>query len=298
MHALSHASIGLLLALGAIAQTPRHDAHFWRACLASDATPPAAADLPALLTELSSMLGSPDPTVRDDHAFAVLAKWLTRDACVPVAERRELLQQWTANLRIGIGSVGDDSVLLRSFSALGLSLLAATDARAPWMSADEFDRLLAAVIAYLREESDVRGFEAPLGWLHSVAHTADVLKFLLRNERLTKAQQSAVLAAIADKLATTDAPLVHGEDERLARVALSLVSRPDCDTDALRAFLVRAWPPVQRGAVSAATLAQHHNQRHFILSFHALLLVEKRALAALPATRAAAAALIEERLRG
>jgi hypothetical protein len=294
-------------AVAATAQVPEatsamaHDAAFWRAHAERSAESPPAAELPGLLVELTTMLASPDPTVRDDLAFTVLAKWLTRDECVPVAERRVLLAAWTQNLRRGIDAAAGqrgNEVVGRSFAALALSLLAATDAKQPWLTAAEHAALLASALAYLGDEHDVRGFDDRLGWVHSVAHTADLLKFLLRSERLTKDQQAAALEAVARKLAATEVPLVHGEDERLARAVLSIVARTDCDADGLRAFLFRAWPVPGRAAPDAAALARQHNQRHFVLSLHALLAVERRDLPALPAARDAIAAVVAARLRG
>ncbi|MBL8753737.1 MAG: DUF2785 domain-containing protein [Planctomycetes bacterium] len=290
-----------LVVVGASAPAQSHDAEFWRGCLARDAAPPAAAELPGLLAELTGMLDSPDPEVRDDLAFSVLARWLVRDGCVPVEERRKLLATWTANLRRGLdGSGGEDAVAVvgRSFAALALSLLAATDAKAAWLSTDEHAALLTAALGYLRDERDVRGFDDKLGWVHSVAHTADLLKFLLRSERTTAAQQKEALEAIAAKLAAVATPLVHGEDERLARAVVSLVARADCDAAGLRAFLFRAWPAPQPAAPDAAALARSHNQRHFVLSLQALLLVERRELPALPAARDAVAAVVAARMRG
>ena len=52
---------------------------------------------------------------------------------------------------------------------------------------------------YLKDEQDVRGFDARLGWLHSVAHTADLLKFLARSPHLQVQEQAVVLKAIADQ---------------------------------------------------------------------------------------------------
>ena len=292
---------GCLLALAVAAQDPKspatHDAAFWRRCLAREAVPPTAAEVPALLVELTAMLASPDPEVRDDLAFSVLAKWLGRNGCVPVEQRRILLANWQAGLCVGIGDTSADSVFRRSFSALCLSLLVAHHNQDAWLTRSEFDALFDAILAYLRDERDVRGFVLPQGWCHSVAHTADVLKFLLRSEHLGPAQQKAALAAIAAKLATTTEPLVHGEDDRLARAVLSLLARPDCDAEAVAAFLPEAWPRPGREAPTLAALAQQHNRRNLVLSLSALLQADPRQSPSLATARAAVAAFVPTRLR-
>lgn len=260
-----------VVALALPAQQVGHDRAFWRAKLDASATPPSAGELPGLLRELTTLLGDPDPELRDDLAFSLLVQWLYRDRLVEVADRRRLLAEWQASLRGGIDRPGDDRVLRRSFTALALSLLAALDVDEPWLADAEFDALFAAAIAYLADERDVRGFEPQRGWLHSVAHTADLLKFLARNPRLDGPQQRALWTAVADKLQRTDVPLVHGEDERLARALLALLGRADLDLAMARAGIAALWPAPADAAPSLVALAQQHNQRHVVLSLHALL---------------------------
>ncbi len=126
-------------------------------------------------------------------------------------------------------------MLRRSFSALSLGVLAILDNEAPYLERDEFDGLLAAALEYLRNEKDVCSFDATMGWLHSVAHTADLLKFLARSRHLRVQQQGMVLSAITGKLRAVETVLVDGEDERLARAVLSIAARPDFDEAAFAA---------------------------------------------------------------
>jgi uncharacterized protein DUF2785 len=50
--------------------------------------------------------------------------------------------------------------------------------------------LLAAALAYLRDERDTRGFDPAKGWIHSTAHTADLVAALARNPQFTPADQT------------------------------------------------------------------------------------------------------------
>src|SRR4029453_1426853 len=98
--------------------------------------------------------------------------WIYRDQKLSPAQLREPMAEWIGNLKRGLGEQGTDSVLLRSFSALELSLLAAYDLKTPFLSQEEYDALLAAALDYLADERDVRGYDPEKGWMHSVAHTA------------------------------------------------------------------------------------------------------------------------------
>jgi hypothetical protein len=289
------ALIALMPTLAA-AQTPAAlapDLKFWSACLAEGATPPPAAELPQRLRELDTLLAAPDPVQRDDIGFAVLVKWLYRDRIVPVELRRELLTEWTRSLRVGIDRPGTDDTVRRSFAALSLSILAALDNEAPFLEPAEFAALLGAAIDYLHQEHDVRGYDPRLGWLHAVAHTADLLKHLARSRHLDVEGQARILGAIGDRLRSLDTPLVHGEDERLARVLLSVLAREDFAVKEFIAWLPRAWP--RPAKVEPAELARTHNRRHLLLSLLGLLQIERRALPHADAVRTALTGLLRER---
>ena len=276
----------LLLSVGAATQSPAvHDKAFWRAVAANKFAPPAAEPLPPLVAELSGYLASPDPELRDDIAYSTLASWIYRQRIVPVDARRALLGEWSRNLTQGIGERGTSSVFRRSFSALALGVLVITDNEAPYLDKQEFDRLLAAAVTYLRDEKDTRGFDPTLGWMHSVAHTADLLKFLARSRHLQPVQQTLILQAIASKIGNVEGVLTHGEDERLARAVLSIVAREDFDAAGFRQWAASLAPPRATGAPTAASLATAQNRRNLAVSLYAVLSTDARNLPVVQAAR-------------
>ena len=99
-----------------------------------------------LLVEMNPLLESHDPVLRDDVAYGAAERWIVREHRLSPSELRTLLQLWTANLDDHLGEAGDDRVFKRSFSALCLSLVAATDLSAPFLDPPElqafFDRML------------------------------------------------------------------------------------------------------------------------------------------------------------
>ncbi len=275
-------------------QAPARDKAFWQAVIKNEFKVPADAPLPVLLTELSTMLSSPDPELRDDVAYTVLANWIYRQRIVPAGERLRLLQAWEANLKTGIGERDTTSVLARSFSALALGTLAILDNEAPYLDRPTFARLLGSALTYLKTEHDVRGFDDRLGWLHSVAHTADLLKFLARNPHLQVAEQALVLNGIGEKLSAVTTSLVHGEDERLARAVLSIVARADFDDAGFAAWL-KTMTPIRRNTdPTLATLATDQNRRHLLTSLFMVLSTDRRDLPGITRART----LVLDVLRG
>jgi hypothetical protein len=253
-----------------------HDKTYWRHIVDAKFEPPAGATAAGLTGELLDQLGAPDPELRDDLTFSILTAWIYQKKLLGADELRAAIARLEANLRVGIGETGTDRILLRSFSALTLSVIAARENETPFLSRDEYQRLLDAAIAYLHDERDTRGFDPQKGWMHSVAHTADLLRFLARHRALRLEDQSRILAALTDKSRVSPS-FIEGEDERLARVVISLIRRPDFDRPAygrwLDAMLLAGKFP-EPAAPDA--LRSQQNARHLLTALWTELSVDDR----------------------
>ena len=256
--ALLPAALGLILAAqpaaAATGQPVTGQARglpFWVA-LEKGCAVPAGETAAGLVREAVSFLGSPDSAWRDDVGYSVVAGCVYEKRALQPAERRALVAELAANLRRGIGETGTDSVLLRSFSALDLSILAALEDEDPALDAAGYRQLLDAALAYLWDERDLRGLEPRVGWIHATAHTADLLKFLARDPRFGVVDQGRLLEAAWAKLTTAGTPVfTHAEDERLAAAIAALVKRADLDAAGFAAWLAR-FPALERQLWSSA----------------------------------------------
>lgn len=272
--------ISLLLA-AALQATPAPPAAehrgiaFWKA-LAAECAVPAGESAFGLVREAVALLGSPDSEWRDDVGYGVVARCVYREKRLQPDERRQLVAELRAKLRAGIGATGRDSVLLRSFSALDLSILAALELQQPALDEAEYRRLFDDALTYLRDERDLRGLEPRVGWIHATAHTADLLKFLARDARFTAADQDRLLDAVWSKLTAPGTPVfTHAEDERLAAALVSLARRADFDPARLDPWLARfvalekqVW---QKTPPDPVTLDASQNARNLLRSFYVLL---------------------------
>lgn len=229
--------LGLLLALPAAAEPPAHDRAFWSALAAKDFAVPEGESAAALALEAADFLSSPDPALRDGVGYEALARWIYKDGLVPPADLERLRLRLQAGLKRGLGESATDAAYGRSFSAIGLAILAAADLKKPWLTQEAFDELLAASTAYLGAEKDLRGFVPGSGWVHATAHTADVLKFLSQSPKLGAAGQARIVEAVAARLGTAGVVFSWGEDERLALALLALTRRQDFDPKPLEAWL-------------------------------------------------------------
>jgi Protein of unknown function (DUF2785) len=271
--------IGLLSAPANGQPALPRDRDAWIALAKSGFTLPTGQDAGDVLLAMNPLLASTDPVLRDDVAYTAAERWILRDKVVPADALRTLMTQWTSNLDNGLGQSGDDRVFGRSFSALCLSVSAAADLSAPFLGPSEVEQLFARLLDYFARETDLRGFDSVRGWMHTVAHTSDALKFLARNPKLGAGVDRRLLAAVQAKIEATDAVFAWGENDRMALALQSAVRRPDADAAALEAWTAR-WVEAHRALwakgphVNPRAFAQAENAKQVMRSLHAALSME------------------------
>lgn len=182
----------------------------WGQISATDFAFPEDGSVADLVAELVEMLASPDPRVRDEIALAALATWID-GGVVPDDQLRALGH-------LMAGRLDAEQVQTRSFAALVLDVIVSTrDVCEPrWV--DAFERWYAT-------ERDVRGHDGTLGWLHAVAHGADLLGSLGR--RPDVAPDRMLNLAVARLLAPVDFVWHDQEHDRLAFAIVKTLTRTD-----------------------------------------------------------------------
>jgi len=209
---------------------------FWERLRDKRQEVPADSSRSLLLAELSSHLGDPDPRWRDEVAFTLLGRWIYRQG-LNDDERRQLLKDSLLQLSKGLGRKGDNSVFLRSFSALILCYLVERDLIHPFLRPADLRRILASALHAMGGEQDLRGFVPNKGWAHAMAHLADLLDALAKSPHVSRQDLQRILRAIAKKLCTPSSTILgYGEPTRLARAVNTLLDR-----NLVPASFVRSW---------------------------------------------------------
>lgn len=189
-------------------------------------------------------LRSPDPFVRDDGAYSSLAG---------MAGEGELDDHL-----VGLGDRAcelftDDAVQARSFGALLLALVVDRDNRTSRADDAAVRRWLAAVTRWYADEPDTRGWDQDLGWLHAVAHGADVVGELAASPRLGRTEMSGLLDLLVRRAAAPSVtPWLQGEDDRVALAMMAALRRDLVDADEVRAAvhsLAAVWRDAEPGPV-------------------------------------------------
>ncbi|MFF2779247.1 DUF2785 domain-containing protein [Streptomyces sp. NPDC058052] len=188
---------------------PPIDAARWLYLYENDCPAPAAAELPDLAAELAEALRHPDPDLRDGAPYVVLRTWIQRDVI-------------DGPLRARLGAVmadrfDDPEVQARTFAPLVLDMI---------VGRGDFDPAwLAAFRRWYPAETDLRGYDARLGWLHAVAHGADLLGTFGLHPDVDPREMLALAAARL--VAPTDALFGQQEDDRLAQGVARTLTRPE-----------------------------------------------------------------------
>ncbi|GAA0570780.1 DUF2785 domain-containing protein [Kribbella sandramycini] len=181
----------------------------WARVRADDFAVPADRPLPELVAELSELLRSPDPLVRDGQAYAVLATWIGRDV-LSADELVALGDQMVERF-------GDAEIQARTFAPLILDCIVSAGAyEARWVP--PFERWYVG-------ETDLRGQDADLGWLHAVAHGADLLGTFGLHPAVEPVEMLRL--GIGRLLTPTTYVLRDMEDDRLSYALALTLTRPE-----------------------------------------------------------------------
>ncbi|HEX3053661.1 MAG TPA: DUF2785 domain-containing protein [Aggregatilineaceae bacterium] len=257
------------------------DKSFWKAVMDSGYVLPDGYTISDLTPELTSYLGSPDPVLRDDIAYIVLIRWITRGEYQP-DELRAMIGQMCINLQIGLGEQGTDNVFVRSFSALMLaSILYYDNHHEQFLSETEVRSLLDTALDYLAHEHDLRGYVVEKGWAHSAAHTADWVDELALSRYLQPADLERILNAIGAKVMMPSGYIFHNdEDERLSVAAVTALKREMYTGAFLTAWIGNLAGLMQRTSrqnlmIDDAPHSAYVNTKNFLRALYVRLMLAK-----------------------
>jgi hypothetical protein len=245
------------------------DVSTWEQAVRNDFAIPAGTGLSAGAAELTVLLGSPDQHLRDDVAYNLLSTWIARgtfdDLLVGLGDGV------CAGLRQGLGEVESDSVFRRSYSALVLAAVIERDTAIQVLHPAHVLAWADAALHWFVTEQDLRGHAGPKGWVHTVAHGADLLAALAMSRHLGADELGVLLDAIADRLARSSSRyLDHAEDDRLAYATMAILHRDLVPVDALDRWVVRLTAAFQAD-IAGPSAAAHVNTQRYLRALHLML---------------------------
>ena len=198
-----------------------------------DAIYDAGGDVPedldpfAFYQEILPLLGSTDGPLRERKVLGVLFVWIKRRVLSDEQIRallKILLDE--KHLFVGIGESGTDTVYMRAFAVFLLTAFVQTHQVQAYLPANELEDVRSALIRYLDEEKDLRGYISPETWWgHAVAHAADVVRDLARCEEFGAEALTELLEASTRAMLVDTSVFIHEEDARIATAILAILKR-------------------------------------------------------------------------
>lgn len=245
---------------------------YWRGVVRDGVRVPVDRTLGDLTAELTTMLGSPDPEVRDGVALQVLTVWIGRGVYDDLLAG--LGDGMAAGLRVGIGESGTPSVFRRSWSARVLAQVLQRDHDEEVLPAEDVLRWGDRLTTWLLREQDVRGWVEGQGPARAVAHGADTLAALARSRHLGPLELTVLLDVVADRL-LRDARLAHGEPDHLAAATVAVLMRGRVPFDVVERWVARIAAHADPDAVPAGEDPWSHsaNAQAFLRTLHLQLLL-------------------------
>jgi hypothetical protein len=240
----------------------------WAQVREADYAVPGGRSTGELVAELAGMLRSPDPVVRDRQAYAALATWIGRGVL-----RDEELRALGDEL---VPRFGDPEIQARTFAPLILDCIVSAGVYEPhWVP--PFERWYVA-------EEDVRGYDEKLGWLHAVAHGADLLGTLGQHAAVEPIQMLRL--GIGRLLTPTSYVLRDMEDDRLGYALAATLTRDDLtESDAVDwldpAIRALSNPPVE-GITPEVTNTIRTLRVVYVLADHGLRVGDEKKLTPIP----------------
>lgn len=169
-----------------------------------------------LLPAAFRLLASPDPSKRDEIAYPAIATWLEQgylDGELPQlgATVTQLFQA--------------PKVHTRSFAALILAEVLTRDMQVRTLKPATLHDLIKAWSEWYVHEQDLRSHTPKMGWLHALAHGADVAAVLARHPLMTKRELNTVLDVMLSRIQSVTTVPAQFEDDRLAFALFLLLER-------------------------------------------------------------------------
>lgn len=146
-------------------------------------------------------IGAKDAELRDELIFSVLANWIykgvyTREQIYKIADT--LTQdEYILN---GVGQEKDDSVFVRSATALQLWALIVTHKKRSFLPFNTIALIYEKSLRLLREEVDYRAYVEDSGWANSIPHVGNIFLELVQLPEMKKPMILEIFNTICEKV--------------------------------------------------------------------------------------------------
>lgn len=123
------------------------------------------------------------------------------------------------------------------------------------------------LFAYIRQETDLRGYVEEKGWAHATAHAADALDDLAQCNELDQTDLKQILGVIRETITGAKSVYAYEEDERLVTAVLSVWNRDELSFDDIDGW-VRSFANRLDNSYSIEAYTGRINVKNFLRSLY------------------------------
>ncbi|WP_145408015.1 DUF2785 domain-containing protein [Paenibacillus xylanexedens] len=222
-------------------------------------------------------IGSTDPVLRDELIYVTFATWIVHGV-FSADQLREILHIAIddEHLFYRLGEQGTDSVFTRTFSVLLLPPILSIDRQSPFLNKTDIDRVQERLVAYLKEEKDIRGYVEDKGWAHAPAHGADAAEDLAQSSDMDRSGLKELMAALAVKIMESSTVYIYDEDQRIAHAVVAILRRNLLELSEITSWIDSLQRSDSRGIQTLQeTSQQAMNVRVFLQTLYFMIRTEE-----------------------
>lgn len=192
------------------------------------------------ITFMQNNVGNLAPYLRDNLIYSLFSRGFEESAFTE-QQQKTIVTRFIQDkgLLKNIGTANNDSVFLRSFSALLGAIILDQDNKTLFLTQEQRLTMFIWSLKYLKKETDYRGFVANKGWAHGVAHGSDFLGAALKHklfaENITANQALNVIPTLFQRINT---PFLDEEEARLAHAFYYGLKSENIPTKSFNNFII------------------------------------------------------------
>lgn len=233
----------------------------------TQSTPYEKEELQWLLVHISDL----NPDIRDELVYASFCHALL-DQLLSIPDFHWLVAEALHSRSVSISEHALQATLTRSFTALLFSLFLAVDSQEDnlyyqQISPAQRQQLFDTALQYLEEETDTRGWHEEYGWMHAVAHEAELLLSACLHQQFPAEKLPLVWSTIIALLQRQTQAFSAGEERRLALIMSQLISQEKLNQHEVASWIEQTHFPDQSPAEYFAQI----NFENFLLALSAYL---------------------------
>jgi len=197
-------------------------------------------DKEKLLEVMLANIGNHDPEIRDGLVYRNLAH-LLHDKHFDAKRLQEITGQLLGDKYL-LKGIDDDArldVLTRSFTALQLAILNFVHTRDHIYTEEFAKQAIKTMLEYFRKEKVLDGHDIKYGWLHAIAHSADMFSLMVPMKEVTREDLENLFDAVAEKFLVSHYNYISDEDERMVNALKKAIDRDMLSEDYLLNWVKR-----------------------------------------------------------